>query len=140
MKYGALIAVLIISASCKSGEQTTSTSSAALKPPSTRVDETASSYFGTNVADPYRWLEDGEAPAVQMWIEAQNKHAETVMAGFTDGRRDREASGRTGYDVGGSLLAGDRRHDLVLSSRNAAAAAAGACGREVARRRSARAR
>jgi hypothetical protein len=29
--------------------------------------------------------EEGEAPAVQMWIEAQNKHAETVMAGFTDG-------------------------------------------------------
>src|SRR5512138_3672273 len=86
MKLGALIAVLIVSVvSCKNAEQTTSSSSAALKPPPTRVDETASSYFGTNVADPYRWLEDGEAPAVQMWIEAQNKHAETVMAGFKDG-------------------------------------------------------
>ncbi|MGH7562287.1 MAG: S9 family peptidase, partial [Gemmatimonadales bacterium] len=34
----------------------------------THVDE----YFGTKVADPYRWLEDDTATAVRKWVEAQN--------------------------------------------------------------------
>ncbi|MGH7562452.1 MAG: prolyl oligopeptidase family serine peptidase [Gemmatimonadales bacterium] len=29
-------------------------------------------YFGTKVADPYRWLEDDTATAVRKWVEAQN--------------------------------------------------------------------
>src|SRR6185295_13903782 len=37
--------------------------------PGTTVDD----YFGTKVADPYRWLEDDRAPAVERWVEAQNK-------------------------------------------------------------------
>ena len=37
--------------------------------PGTTVDD----YFGTKVADPYRWLEDDRAPAVEKWVEAQNK-------------------------------------------------------------------
>jgi prolyl oligopeptidase len=34
---------------------------------------TVDDYFGTKVADPYRWLEDDRAPAVEKWVEAQNK-------------------------------------------------------------------
>lgn len=30
-------------------------------------------YFGTKVADPYRWLENDRAPEVERWVEAQNK-------------------------------------------------------------------
>jgi prolyl oligopeptidase len=29
-------------------------------------------YFGTKVADPYRWMEDLNAPAVKSWVEAEN--------------------------------------------------------------------
>jgi len=29
-------------------------------------------YFGTSVADPYRWMEDVESPEVATWVEAQN--------------------------------------------------------------------
>src|SRR5438477_11278737 len=30
-------------------------------------------YFGTKVADPYRDLENADAPATRKWIEAENK-------------------------------------------------------------------
>jgi prolyl oligopeptidase len=29
-------------------------------------------YFGTPIADPYRWLEDDHAPKTRAWVEAQN--------------------------------------------------------------------
>jgi prolyl oligopeptidase len=42
--------------------------------PESRRDATVDDYFGTKVADPYRWLEeDASKPEVASWIEAQNK-------------------------------------------------------------------
>ena len=32
-------------------------------------------YFGTQVADPYRWLEDEHSPATTKWVEEQNRVA-----------------------------------------------------------------
>jgi len=42
-------------------------------PESKKVD-TVDDYFGTKVADPYRWLEDDTSvsPAVSSWVEAEN--------------------------------------------------------------------
>jgi len=48
-------------------------------PVAPRVDQT-DDYFGTAVADPYRWLEDASSPKAQAWIEAQNAYADKVLS------------------------------------------------------------
>ena len=42
------------------------------KYPVTRKDSVVDDYFGTKVADPYRWLEDQNSPEVARWVEAEN--------------------------------------------------------------------
>jgi prolyl oligopeptidase len=44
-----------------------------IKYPETRKVDTVDNYFGTRVADPYRWLENDTAPEVKAWVEAENK-------------------------------------------------------------------
>ena len=55
-------------------------------PPGDVVDD----YHGTKVADPYRWLEDPDAPATRAWIEAQNRLTETYLAEIPARGRIRE--------------------------------------------------
>lgn len=45
-----------------------------LEYPQTRKDTTVvDSYFGTEVADPYRWLEDDRSEETENWVKAENK-------------------------------------------------------------------
>jgi len=41
--------------------------------PETRQDETVDTYFGEEVADPYRWLEDDMSDETGEWVRAQNE-------------------------------------------------------------------
>ena len=48
--------------------------------PETRTDKSVSdNYFGTEVADPYRWLEDDNSDETARWVEAQNKITFTYL-------------------------------------------------------------
>jgi prolyl oligopeptidase len=53
-------------------------------PPATPEHDVIESYQGVPVHDPYRWLEQAGAPAVEQWIDAQNAYTDTVMSGFKD--------------------------------------------------------
>src|SRR5262249_6405812 len=47
--------------------------------PPTRVAEVVETLHGVRVADPYRWLEDQQAPEVRAWIDAQNAYTASVL-------------------------------------------------------------
>lgn len=41
--------------------------------PTTAKVDTIDTYFGTDVPDPYRWLEDDRSPETEAWVKDQNK-------------------------------------------------------------------
>jgi len=42
------------------------------KYPQPRKGDTSDNYFGTKIADPYRWMEDLNSPELKPWIDAEN--------------------------------------------------------------------
>ncbi len=58
-----------------------SSSSAQAGPPATPKGEVADTYFGTVIADPYRWMERPvpKNPEFRKWLEAQNRHSRSVL-------------------------------------------------------------
>jgi len=56
-----------------------------LPAPSARRDDLVEVLHGTPVADPYRWLEAGDAPEVHAWVAAQNERTRQAL----DARPDR---------------------------------------------------
>ncbi|GAA3592683.1 prolyl oligopeptidase family serine peptidase [Flavivirga amylovorans] len=41
--------------------------------PETKTVDTLDTYFGIEVKDPYRWLEDDRSPETEAWVKTQNK-------------------------------------------------------------------
>jgi prolyl oligopeptidase len=68
-----LFALVIAFAACKK-------EAARLAYPETKKVDQVDDYFGTKVADPYRWLEDDNAEDTKAWVEAENK----VTFGYLD--------------------------------------------------------
>jgi prolyl oligopeptidase len=48
-------------------------------PVTKKVDQT-DNYFGTVVADPYRWLEDANSAETKQWVDAQNQVTQSYLA------------------------------------------------------------
>ena len=53
-------------------------------PPVTPEHDVIDRYQDRQVHDPYRWLEQADAPAVQQWMDAQNAYTDAVMSRFAD--------------------------------------------------------
>ena len=47
--------------------------------PDTRRVDTVDTYFGTQVPDPYRWLEDDRSAETEAWVAAQNKVTQNYL-------------------------------------------------------------
>ena len=55
-------------------------SSAVAAPPKTAVNEVKETVQGTEIIDPYRWLEDQNSPETRAWIDAQNAYSDAMLA------------------------------------------------------------
>jgi prolyl oligopeptidase len=53
---------------------------AGLSYPATRQVDHVDTYFGTQVADPYRWLEDDNSAETKAWVQAQNAVTDQALA------------------------------------------------------------
>src|SRR5213080_2606299 len=49
------------------------------KLPPTRQDDVVDDLHGVMVADPYRWLENGDSEETQSWVAAQNRLTESAL-------------------------------------------------------------
>jgi prolyl oligopeptidase len=52
----------------------------ALKYPAAHITNHTDTYFGTVVADPYRWMEDVDSPEVAQWVEAENALTQSFLS------------------------------------------------------------
>lgn len=51
-----------------------------IKYPETKKVDQTDDYFGTKVADPYRWLEDDNSAATKEWVEEENKVTHSYLS------------------------------------------------------------
>nr|WP_238387632.1 prolyl oligopeptidase family serine peptidase [Pararcticibacter amylolyticus] len=51
-----------------------------IKYPQTKKDNTTDTYFGTKIADPYRWLENDIADDTKAWVTEQNKVTQNYLS------------------------------------------------------------
>src|SRR5678816_4043477 len=52
--------------------QATVLGQSSMKYPQPRKGDVVDDYFGTRVADPYRWMEDLNSPELKQWVDAEN--------------------------------------------------------------------
>lgn len=71
LRIGSIAFVASAMVSCNAPERTREPGGT-LTYPATRRDTVSDVYFGTRVADPYRWMEQMASPEVRAWASAQN--------------------------------------------------------------------
>lgn len=77
MKYHFYTAVLVLAFACK---PSTEKKLERLPYPETERTTQTDDYFGTTIADPYRWLEFDTAANVEAWVDAQNEVTQQYLA------------------------------------------------------------
>ena len=68
-----IIAFAVVTGILQSCGTTKTKNSIALKYPITKKVDTVDTYFGTEIKDPYRWLEDDRSEQTAQWVKAENE-------------------------------------------------------------------
>ncbi len=69
----AAAALALLLAACATEMNSSKSTTTKFEYPKTAKGEVAETLHGVRVPDPYRWLEDDNAPDTKAWVEAQNK-------------------------------------------------------------------
>jgi prolyl oligopeptidase len=76
-----LLSFLLALAAAAAGPKDPHEASAPLAaPPKTAVNEVKDTVQGTEIVDPYRWLEDQNSPETRAWIDAQNAYSDGILS------------------------------------------------------------
>ena len=70
--FAATVILILIIAACSSKKLK-------VNYPETATVDTVDNYFGTEVADPYRWLEDDNSDETKAWVKAQNQVTDNYL-------------------------------------------------------------
>ena len=62
------LTIIMMTSACNPGKETSIS-----KYPATKKVDSADTYFGQTIADPYRWLEDDRSAETSEWVKAQNE-------------------------------------------------------------------
>jgi len=71
---------IILMVSCKTDNNQSKERNIAVNYPETKTADSVDTYFGNDVQDPYRWLEDDRSEETGEWVKAQNE----VTFGYLD--------------------------------------------------------
>jgi prolyl oligopeptidase len=79
MKKAALAVAVLASLGAQAGAQTCPDYGTPLTYPVTKKGTQTDNYHGTQIADPYRWLEDANSAETKEWVTAQNKVTQAYL-------------------------------------------------------------
>jgi prolyl oligopeptidase len=77
MKKMTIIVATTVLISCGKNKQKMITT---MTYPETKKGDVIDSYFGTNITDPYQWLENDTAADVQAWVKAENEVTQNYLS------------------------------------------------------------
>ena len=89
-----------------------------MPPPPTERREVVETLHGVEIRDPYRWLEDQDAPATRAWIDTQNAYTDTLLTPLP-GRDALKALAGTVLEVEAIGLPNERGGRYFYSKRRA---------------------
>ncbi|MGY3053336.1 prolyl oligopeptidase [Pedobacter sp. UYEF25] len=80
MEKPMLIFLFVLSLFACNQDKRPKTTITLMKYPETRKDSVEDNYFGTKIADPYRWLEDDTSAETNAWVKAENDVTQNYLS------------------------------------------------------------